>query len=89
MLGRAFFSGLPTTAESFSKLLPNSDAPDKGGTDPAPLSGGVASPVNGPALGDFLELALALSGSAECALLSCSKNSVSLVGTRKNKKRES
>lgn len=31
MLGRAFFIGLPTAADSFSQLLPNSDAPDKGG----------------------------------------------------------
>jgi len=69
MLGRAFFNGLPTTLSS-GRLLPNRPAVDIPASEElfAP-SGGVASPVKDVAPGDFLELA-ALSGSAECCLLS-------------------
>lgn len=55
---------------------------DKGADDDSPafVVGGVLSAAKGPALGD-LRLVLALSGSAECALLSC--GSVSDLNERK------
>jgi hypothetical protein len=70
MLGRAFFNGLPITLSS-GKLLPKSPAVDiPASAEGFPLSGGVAaSPASEVAPGDFLEL-VALSGSAECCLLS-------------------
>jgi len=71
-LGRCFLRGLPTTA-SLGKLLPNTppDAPGMGW--PPVVFGGVSSPPKGPALGDLRDVleAPALSGSAECARLSC------------------
>lgn len=74
-LGRAFFSGLPTTLVSSARPLPKMPAALPSGARPwllllrlllAEESGGVAT----PALGDFRGLE-ALSGSAECARLSC------------------
>ena len=76
MLGRAFFNGLPIIFSSgrlFPKMLA-ADIPVSAGC--LPPSGGVAaSPAKDAAPGDFLEL-VALSGSAECALLSCNEETV-------------
>jgi hypothetical protein len=72
-LARCFFKGLPTAASSEkaceSKLaMPPAD----GALVETEVSAGVASPPLGPMLGDFLSYPNeALSGSAECALLSC------------------
>jgi len=76
ILGRAFFNGLPITLSS-GRLFPKiaaADIPVRAAGFP-PSGGVAASPANDVAPGDFLEL-VALSGSAEWALLSYEKEEV-------------